>query len=81
MIERRNRMSEIEARKYTSVRMLKEEIRQNMKDYELVRNIGTYMEFNDLISECEIEFYRKYLLEEVNKNIKRLKELVEQEND
>lgn len=39
------------------------------------------MEFNDLISECEIEFYRKYLLEEVNKNIKRLKELVEQEND
>ncbi len=74
-------MSEIEARKYTSVRMLKEEIRQNMKDYELVRNIGTYMEFNDLISECEIEFYRKYLLEEVNKNIKRLKELVEQAND
>ena len=74
-------MSEIEARKYTSVRMLKEEIRQNMKDYELVRNIGTYMEFNDLISECGIDFYRKYLLEEVNKNIKILKELMEQNNE
>ena len=74
-------MSEIEARKYTSVRMLKEEIRQNMKDYKLVRNIGTYMEFNDLISECGIDFYRKYLLEEVNKNIKILKELMEQNNE
>jgi hypothetical protein len=52
-----------------------------MKDYKLVRNIGTYMEFNDLISECGIDFYRKYLLEEVNKNIKILKELMEQNNE
>lgn len=74
-------MSEIEARKYTSIRNLREEIRQDMKDYKLIRNIGTYMEFNDLISECGIHFYRKYLLEEVNKNIKILKELVEQSNE
>lgn len=49
-------MSELEARKYKSIRNLREEIRQNMKDYKLVRNIGTYMEFNDLISECGIDF-------------------------
>lgn len=74
-------MSELEARKYTSIRNLREEIRRNMQDYELARNVGTYVEFNDLISYREFEFYRKYLLEEVNKNIKILKELVEQEND
>ena len=43
-----------------------------MQDYELARNVGTYVEFNDLISYREFEFYRKYLLEEVNKNIKIL---------
>lgn len=74
-------MSELEARKYTSIRNLREEIRRNMKDYELARNVGTYVEFNDLISYREFEFYRKYLLEEVNKNIKILKELVEQNNE
>lgn len=74
-------MSELEARKYTSICNLREEIRRNMQDYELARNVGTYVEFNDLISYREFEFYRKYLLEEVNKNIKILKELVEEEND
>ncbi len=74
-------MSELEAKKYTSIRNLREEIRRNMEDYELARNVGTYVEFNDLISYREFEFYRKYLLEEVNKNIKILKELVEQNND
>lgn len=74
-------MSELEVRKYISIYNLRAEIRQNMKDYELARNIGTYMEFNDLISECRIDFYRKYLLEEVNKNIKILKELIEQNNE
>jgi hypothetical protein len=74
-------VSELEAKKYTSIRNLREEIRRNMEDYELARNVGTYVEFNDLISYREFEFYRKYLLEEVNKNIKILKELVEQNND
>ena len=74
-------MSELEARKYTSIRNLREEIRRNMEDYELARNVGTYVEFNDLISYREFEFYRKYLLEEVNKNIRILIKLVEQNND
>lgn len=74
-------MSELEAKKYTSIRNLREEIRRNMEDYELARNVGTYVEFNDLISYREFEFYRKYLLEEVNKNIRILIKLVEQNND
>jgi len=74
-------VSEIEARKYTSICNLREEIRRNMQDYELARNVGTYVEFNDLISYREFEFYRKHLLEEVNKNIRILIKLVEQNND
>jgi hypothetical protein len=74
-------VSELEAKKYTSIRNLREEIRRNMEDYELARNVGTYVEFNDLISYREFEFYRKYLLEEVNKNIRILIKLVEQNND
>jgi hypothetical protein len=34
-------MSELEARKYTSIRMLREEIRQDMKDYKLLHTKGS----------------------------------------
>jgi hypothetical protein len=34
-------MSELEAKKYTSIRMLREEIRQDMQDYELLHTKGS----------------------------------------
>lgn len=64
-------MSEAEARKYTSIRNLREEIRQDMKDYDLF--IENWMPLND--------WFKQYLHNEILRKINLLKELVEQNNE
>jgi hypothetical protein len=77
-------VSELEARKYTSNCMLREKIRQDMQDYKLLTS--TQKELNEdgewLIFDNEFDsWFFNYLREQINKNIKRLKELVEQNNE
>jgi cobalamin biosynthesis protein CobT len=77
-------MSEQEARKYTSICMLREEIRQDMQDYKL--SASPQKELNEnrewLIFDNEFDsWFFHYLREQINKNIKELKELVEQNNE
>jgi len=64
-------MSELEDRKYTSIRTLREEIRQDMKDYDLF--IENWMPLND--------WFKQYLHNEILRKINLLKELVEQNNE
>lgn len=76
-------MSEAEARKYTSIRNLREEIRQDMEDYKLVvsyspkealkRFIFFSNEFTEMI------FFEKYLVKRINKNLLELKNITEKE--
>lgn len=77
-------MSELEARKYTSIRMLREEIRQDMEDYKL--SYSSRKELNEnrewLIFDNEFDsWFFDYLREQINKNIKELKTLVEYNNE
>ena len=64
-------MSEQEARKYTSIRNLREEIREDMKDYDLF--IEGWMPPND--------WFKQYLHDELLRKINLLKELTEQNNE
>jgi hypothetical protein len=59
-------MSELEARKYTSIRNLREEIRRNMEDINLLRGTVHY------IDDMNFNFYKKYLLNRINTNIELL---------
>jgi len=59
-------MSELEARKYTSIRNLREEIRQDMEDINLLR--GTV----HCIDDMNFNFYKKYLSNRINTNIELL---------
>jgi len=58
-------MSEIEARKYTSIRNLREEIRQDMKDLQLLHRTAPidYTKFN---------FYKRYLSNRIDSHIEQL---------
>lgn len=49
-------------------------IKKNMEEYNLFRQTS-------YISTELFDFYRNYLLEQINKNIKELKELVEHNNE
>jgi hypothetical protein len=59
-------MSELEARKYTSIRNLREEIRQDMEDINLLRGTVHY------IDDMNFNFYKKYLSNRINTNIELL---------
>jgi predicted DNA-binding protein len=77
-------MSEQEARKYTSIRNLREEIRRDMEDYKL--SYSSRKELNEnrewLIFDSEFDsWFFHYLREQINKNIEELKKLVEQNNE
>lgn len=77
-------MSELEARKYISIYNLRAEIRQDMQDYKL--SYSSRKELNEnrewLIFDNEFDsWFFDYLREQINKNIKELKELVEQNNE
>ena len=58
-------MSEAEARKYTSIRNLREEIRQDMKDLQLLNRTAPidYTNFN---------FYKRYLSNRIDSHIEQL---------
>jgi hypothetical protein len=73
-------MSEQEARKYTSIRNLREEIRQDMRDYQMLcsddHEGDPYFPF--INAYC---WFRDYLKQKINDNLIKLKELVEQNNE
>lgn len=58
-------MSEIEARKYTSIRKLREKIREDMKDLQLLNRTAPidYTNFN---------FYKRYLSNRIDSHIEQL---------
>lgn len=81
-------MSEQEARRYTSICMLREEIRQDMKDYKLLwtdEYVGVAAEprylFNRQKNNDIRLWFSKYLHKQINSNLLKLKQLVEQNND
>jgi len=77
-------MSELEARKYTSIRNLREEIRQDMRDYQLLcsdDNNGNYY-FPLLKESCEHHcWFYDYLKQKIKDNLIKLKELMEDKNE
>ncbi|MEY4332986.1 MAG: hypothetical protein RLZZ196_1724 [Bacteroidota bacterium] len=78
-------MSEIEARKYTSIRNLREEIRQDMKDLLLLNNPLEVEEHpifcHYYIAHDEYSYFEDYLVDQIHANLSKLKELVEQNNE
>ena len=76
-------MSEQEARKYTSIRNLREEIRQDMEDYKLTVSwspkeaLKSFIFFDREFE--EIIWFRKYLAKRINKNLLGLKNITEKE--
>jgi len=82
-------MSELEARKYTSIRNLREEIRADMEDYKLLwtdENVGQEGRNGpsflfDANKEGIRNWFSKYLISQINNNLSKLKELVEQNNE
>lgn len=77
-------MSELEARKYTSIRNLREDIRQDMEDYKLSASPQKELNKNRELLIFDNEFdnwFFNYLRKQINKNIKELKKLVEQNNE
>ena len=85
-------MSELEARKYTSIRNLREEIRQDMEDYKLLwtdEYVGTecgpqYLfniapNFSEHNSICF--WFSKHLNQQIEGKMRKLKELVEGNNE
>lgn len=78
-------MSEIEARKYTSIRNLREEIRQDMKDLLLLNNPLEVEEHpifcHYYIGPKAYSFFEDYLIKQIKNNLSKLKQLVEQNND
>jgi len=78
-------MSELEARKYISIYNLKAEIRQDMGDYKLLCSRIPDKDGNEYIrifgDEEHYRFFRIYLMNKIEENIKKLKELMEDKND
>jgi len=74
-------MSEQEARKYTSIRNLREEIRQDMEDYKLAVSWSPKQALNSFIffDFVEMNWFRKYLTKRINKNLLGLKNITEKE--
>jgi hypothetical protein len=58
-------MSELEARKHITTRNLREEIRQDMEDINLLRQTAH-------IDSRNFNFYNNYLLNRINTNIEQL---------
>lgn len=73
-------MSEIEARKYTSIRNLREEIRQDMRDFKLLYSEDRKGNYR-FSHTGEVYWFLFYLGSQINNNLSKLKELVEQNNE
>lgn len=73
-------MSELEAKKYTSIRNLREEIRQDMEDYKLFcfveQRIANQDWISDSVENLAYEF-KQDLLDLIFNNIEKLKRLME----
>lgn len=76
-------MSEQEARKYTSIRNLREEIRQDMEDYKLLMSGSVDPDYTYLlpVQDTQFNLFREYLDKQIADNIKKLNELTEQNNE
>jgi hypothetical protein len=76
-------MSELEARKYTSMRNLREEIRRDMEDYKLLMNGSFDPHYTYLFPVQGIEFnlFREYLFQQIVNKITQFNELTEQNNE
>ena len=70
-------MSELEARKYTSIRMLREEIRQDMRDYQMICSDDHEGDayFSPVV--MEYRWFCDYLKQKIQDNLNKLKELGE----
>jgi len=73
-------MSELEARKYTSIRNLREEIRQDMRDFKLLCSEDRKGDYHFSYT-GKVDWFLLYLGSQINNNLSKLKELVEQNND
>lgn len=73
-------MSEQEARKYTSIRKLREEIRQDMRDFKLLCSEDRKGDYH-FSHTGEVYWFLLYLGSQINNNLSKLKELVEQNNE
>lgn len=56
------------------IRNLRKQIRNDVEEYNLFRQ-------TPYIASDKFDFYRKYLLEQIEQNVEELKEIVEQKND
>lgn len=76
-------MSELEARKYTSIRMLREEIRQNLEDFKLLYSNDQNGKrcFFAVLCADELDWFSRYLIDEIENSVLKLKQLVVQENE
>jgi hypothetical protein len=75
-------MSELEARKYTSIRNLREEIRQDMEDYKLFCFVEERIANQDWMSESierQAYEFKHDLLDLIFNNIEKFHEQIEQE--
>jgi hypothetical protein len=77
-------MSELEARKYTLIRNLREEIRRDMEDYKLAVSwsskeaLKSFIFFPQEFKE-EMRWFGEYLAKRINKNLLGLKNIKEKE--
>ena len=67
-------MSELEDIKYMAICNLREAIKNDVEEYNLFRQ-------TPYISGDKFNFYREYLLEQIEQNVEELKELVEENNE
>jgi hypothetical protein len=67
-------MSELEDIKYMAICNLREAIKNDVEEYNLFRQ-------TPYIASDKFDFYRQYLLKQIEQNIEELKELVEGNNE
>lgn len=73
-------MSELEGRKYTSMRNLREEIRRDMEDYKLLYSDDHEASYYFSHS-GNLGWFSKYLINKIENNALKLKKLLEQNNE
>jgi hypothetical protein len=67
-------MNELETIKYMAICNLREAIKNDVEEYNLFRQTL-------YIAGDKFNFYREYLLKQIEQNIEELKELVEENNE
>lgn len=67
-------MNELENIEYMAICNLREAIKNDVEEYNLFRQ-------TPYITSDKFDFYRQYLLKQIEQNIEELKELVEENNE